>query len=112
MGRITSPTRHASQSIVVLKRQPEGLLIGSPQWRSQLQSAYIGTPWRVDQNVRKPRQKKNLWREKQAWLLWWYIIGTLPLFLGLDVREQENKRVRYCDFKTQIYHKSFYHNRR
>ena len=46
----------------------------------------------------------------KARLLCWCIIGTLPLLLGLDERDQENKRIRYCDFKTQMHHKSFRHN--
>ena len=98
VGRITSPTRHASQSIAVLKCQPKGLLMDRPQWRPRLQSAPIGPPWRGEENVRKYRQKKNVGREKQSRLLCWYIIGTLPLLLGFDEREQENKRARYCDF--------------
>ena len=40
-----------------------------------------------------------MWCEKQARLLCQYNIITLPLLLGLDERDQENTRVRYCDFK-------------
>ena len=65
-----------------------------PQCRPRLQLAPIGTPWSGDPNVRKPRQKRNVGREKQARLLCRYIIGTLPLLLGLDEGDQENMRVR------------------
>ena len=94
MGLITSPTRHASQSIAFLQRQPTCMFMDRPQWHPRLQSAPIGAPWRRNTNVRKPRQKKNVGREKQDRLLCWYIIGTLPILLELDERDQENKRVR------------------
>ena len=31
VGQITPPTRHVSQTIAVLKRQPKGLLMDRPQ---------------------------------------------------------------------------------
>ena len=98
VGRITSQTRHASQSIAVLKCQPKCLLMDRPQWCLRLQLATIGAPWRGKPNFRKPQQNKNVGHEKQARLLCWHVIGSLPILLGLDERDQENKRVRYCDF--------------
>ena len=90
MGRITYTNWYASQSIQVLKYIPKGLLMDRPQRRPQPQYAPIGAPWRIDPNVRKPQQKKNPGREKQAWLLCWHILRTLPLLLGVDEWEHTN----------------------
>ena len=76
-----------------------------PQWRPQLQSAPIGPPWRGDPNVRKSRQKKNVGREKQSRLLCWYIIGTLPILLGLV---RETKKIRGSD--TVIFRRKYITN--